>query len=72
MAINNWAPAFKAAKILDMPRNELNGLCNNKAFKLGKHYTSGPLTRSRDTYYWNIPAVEAMLSELSSNAEAVA
>ncbi len=68
MAITNWVPASKASKELDIPRKELNGMCDNSMFKLGKHYGAGPSTRSRETFYWNLPAVRAVLNKMSSDA----
>jgi len=61
----NWAPVHKAERILDIDRKELHRMRDNGTFKLGRHYGAGPLTRSRDTYYWNIPLVKNRLSELS-------
>ena len=60
----NWAPVHKAERILEIPRQDLHRMRDNGTFKLGKHYGAGPLTRSRDTYYWNIPLVKNRLSEL--------
>jgi len=42
---------------------------DNGSLKLGKHYGAGPLTRSRDTYYWNIPKMEHVLFHLRKRAE---
>ena len=72
MAITNWVPAHKAAKDLDIPRKELNGMCNKSMFKLGKHYGACPSTRCRDTYYWNLPAVRAVLNKMASDATTAA
>ena len=62
----NWAPVHKAERILDIDRKDLHRMRDNGTFKLGRHYGAGPLTRSRDTYYWNIPLVQNRLSELEN------
>ena len=58
----NWQPVHKAERILDIPRQELHRMRDDGTFKLGKHYGAGPLTRSRDSYYWNIPKVQEILN----------
>lgn len=60
----NWAPIHKAERILEIDRKDLHRMRDNGTFKLGRHYGAGPLTRSRDTYYWNIPLVKNRLLEL--------
>lgn len=60
----NWAPVHKAERILEIDRKDLHRMRDNGTFKLGRHYGAGPLTRSRDTYYWNIPLVRNQLLEL--------
>ena len=55
---NCWQPVHKAEKLLEIDRKELHRMRDNGTVKLGKHYGAGPLTRSRDTYYWNIPQME--------------
>jgi hypothetical protein len=60
----NWAPVHKAERILEIDRKDLHRMRDNGTFKLGRHYGAGPLTRSRDTYYWNIPLVKNRLLEL--------
>ena len=67
----NWAPVHKAERILDIDRKDLHRMRDNGTFKLGRHYGAGPLTRSRDTYYWNIPLVQHRLSELENQSQAV-
>ncbi len=62
----NWAPVHKAERILEIDRKDLHRMRDNGTFKLGRHYGAGPLTRSRDTYYWNIPLVQDRLSELEN------
>ncbi len=62
----NWAPVHKAERILEIDRKDLHRMRDNGTFKLGRHYGAGPLTRSRDTYYWNIPLVKNRLSELEN------
>ena len=61
-----WAPVHKAERILEIDRKDLHRMRDNGTFKLGRHYGAGPLTRSRDTYYWNIPLVQDRLSELEN------
>ena len=58
----NWQPVHKAERILDVTRQELHRMRDDGTFKLGKHYGAGPLTRSRDSYYWNIPKVQEILN----------
>jgi hypothetical protein len=60
----NWAPVHKAVQILQIDRKDLHRMRDNGTFKLGKHYGAGPATRSRDTYYWNIPLVKKQLLEM--------
>ena len=61
----NWAPVHKAERLLGIDRKDLHRMRDDGTFKLGKHYGAGPMTRSRDSYYWNIPLVENRLKELS-------
>ena len=59
-----WQPVHKAEKILDIDRKDLHRMRDDGTLKLGKHYGAGPMTRSRDTYYWNIPRMEHVLYHL--------
>jgi hypothetical protein len=72
MLSKNWVPVHKAEKILEIKRDELHRMRDDGTFKLGKHYGAGPLTRSRDTYYWNIPLVEKQLNTMRSTAQIAA
>ena len=58
----NWQPVHKAERILDITRQDLHRMRDDGTFKLGTHYGAGPLTRSRDSYYWNIPKVQEILN----------
>lgn len=69
MPSNHWVPVHKAERILETPRSELHRMRDNGTFKLGRHYGAGPLTRSRDSYYWNIPKCEAVLKQLQTTAQ---
>ncbi len=62
----NWAPVHKAERILDIDRKDLHRMRDNGTYKPGRHSGEGPLTRSRDTTYWNIPLVQNRLSELEN------
>ena len=64
---NCWQPVHKAEKLLEIDRKELHRMRDNGTVKLGKHYGAGPLTRSRDTYYWNIPKMDATQINLIIN-----
>jgi len=72
MLSKNWVPVHKAEKILEINRDELHRMRDDGTFKLGKHYGAGPLTRSRDTYYWNIPLVEKQLNAMHNTAQSAA
>lgn len=65
MASNPWTPAHKAARILEIPRNELHRMRDDGTCELGHHYGAGPLTRSRDTYYWHIPRMKKLMAKQS-------
>ena len=68
---NCWQPVHKAEKLLEIDRKELHRMRDNGTVKLGKHYGAGPLTRSRDTYYWNIPQMEHVLFHLRKRVVAL-
>ena len=61
MASNPWAPVHKAERILSISRTELHRMRDDGTCKLGHHYGAGPMTRSRDSYYWNIPRMQKLL-----------
>lgn len=71
MPANHWVPVHKAERILEIPRKELHRMRDDGTFKLGRHYGAGPMTRSRDSYYWNIPKVQKRLSELKQQDNVV-
>jgi len=60
---NPWQPMHRAARMLDLDRGTLLQMRDSDEYKLGKHYGAGPLTRSRDSYYWNIPRTAQMLKQ---------
>ena len=62
MASNPWTPAHRAARQLDISREELHRLRDTDACKLGHHYGAGSLTRSKDSYYWHVPCMKQLLS----------
>jgi hypothetical protein len=67
----SWQPVHKAERLLEIDRKELHRMRDNGSLKLGKHYGAGPLTRSRDTYYWNIPQMEHVLFHLRKRVVAL-
>ena len=69
MLSNYWVPVHKAERILETPRADLHRMRDDGTFKLGRHYGAGPLTRSRDSYYWNIPKCKAVLKQLQETAQ---
>jgi len=60
---SSWFPLHKAERVLEVSRKELHLMRDNGTAKLGHHYGAGPLTRSRDTYYWNIPRMKKLLTQ---------
>ncbi len=60
---SSWVPLHKAERVLEVSRKELHQMRDNGTAKLGHHYGAGPLTRSRDTYYWNIPRMKKLLTQ---------
>ena len=64
---DNWQPIHRAAKMLNVDRPTLYRMRDSETFKLGKHYGAGPMTRSRDSYYWNVPLVEQILKQQQEN-----
>mgnify|MGYP007073202926 CR=1 FL=1 len=65
VALKAWVPVHKAERILEIDRKELHRMRDDGTFKLGHHYGAGPLTRSRDTYYWHIDRVQNCLKRLT-------
>lgn len=63
MASDPWFPVHKAERTLGVSRKELHKMRDNGICKLGHHYGAGPMTRSRDSYYWNIPRMKKLLAE---------
>ena len=62
MASNPWLPVHKAERVLSISRKELHRMRDDGTCKLGHHYGAGPMTRSRDSYYWNIPRMQKLLT----------
>ena len=44
--------------MLEVDRKDLYRMRDSGDLKLGKHYGAGPMTRSRDSYYWNVPLMK--------------
>lgn len=63
MASNPWLPLHKAERTLGISRKELHRMRDDGTCKLGHHYGAGPMTRSRDSYYWNIPRMKKLLGQ---------
>ena len=61
MASNPWVPVHKAERVLSITRKELHRMRDDGTCKLGHHYGAGPMTRSRDSYYWNVPRMQKLL-----------
>jgi len=68
VTLKAWVPVHKAERILEIDRKELHRMRDDGTFKLGYHYGAGPLTRSRDTYYWHIDRVQKRLNRMSSTS----
>lgn len=68
----DWVPSHRAQKILNISRDDLHRMRDDGTFKLGKHYGAGPMTRSRDSYYWNVPRVERLLKREQDNGSLAA
>ena len=66
MALKHWVPVHKAEQILEINRKDLHRMRDDGTFKLGHHYGAGPLTRSRDTYYWHIERVQKCLKKVTN------
>jgi hypothetical protein len=60
----HWVPVHKAERLLGISREDLHRMRDDGTFKLGRHYGAGPLTRSRDSYYWNVPKCQKVLKQL--------
>lgn len=68
MASNYWLPVHKAEKELGVPRSELHKMRDSGPAKLGHHFGAGPMTRSRDSYYWHIPRMKRLLTAMQGQA----
>ena len=55
---SSWQPIHRAVKMLELDRKDLYRMRDSGDLKLGKHYGAGPMTRSRDSYYWNVPLMQ--------------
>lgn len=71
MAFNPWLPVHKASKELGVSRSELHKMRDDGTAKLGKHYGAGPMTRSRDSYYWHVPRMQKLLSTQEQGSSVV-
>lgn len=60
---SSWQPIHRAAKMLEVDRKDLYRMRDSGDLKLGKHYGAGPMTRSRDSYYWNVPLMKNKLKQ---------
>ena len=61
---SSWQPIHRAVKILEVDRKDLYRMRDSGDLKLGKHYGAGPMTRSRDSYYWNVPLMQKVLKQM--------
>ena len=71
MASNPWVPVHKAERLLGVSRKQLHQMRDDGTCKLGHHYGAGPLTRSRDSYYWNIPRMKKLLAQAAKPEQEV-
>ena len=60
---SSWQPIHRAVKMLELDRKDLYRMRDSGDLKLGKHYGAGPMTRSRDSYYWNVPLMKKELKQ---------
>ena len=60
---SSWQPIHRAVKMLELDRKDLYRMRDSGDLKLGKHYGAGPMTRSRDSYYWNVPLMKKALKQ---------
>jgi hypothetical protein len=60
---SSWQPIHRAVKMLEVDRKDLYRMRDSGDLKLGKHYGAGPMTRSRDSYYWNVPLMKKALKQ---------
>jgi hypothetical protein len=70
--VNSWQPRHRAVKMLGVDASTLYKMRDSGDYKLGKHYGAGPMTRCRDTYYWNIPLVATILKQKQEQKTACA
>ena len=68
---SSWQPIHRAAKMLEVDRKDLYRMRDSGDLKLGKHYGAGPMTRSRDSYYWNIPRMKKLLAQAAKPEQEV-
>lgn len=61
---SSWQPIHRAVKMLELDRKDLYRMRDSGDLKLGKHYGAGPMTRSRDSYYWNVPLMKKTLKQM--------
>lgn len=61
--VSSWQPRHRAVKMLGVDPRTLYRMRDSGDYKLGKHFGAGPMTRCRDTYYWNIPLVAKLLKQ---------
>ena len=61
---SSWQPIHRAVKMLEVDRKDLYRMRDSGDLKLGKHYGAGPMTRSRDSYYWNVPLMQKALKQM--------
>jgi hypothetical protein len=60
---SSWQPIHRAVKLLNVGREDLYRMRDSGDLKLGKHYGAGPMTRSRDSYYWNVPLMQKTIKQ---------
>jgi hypothetical protein len=64
-AQSQWVSVQKAEELLGIDKRTLFKYRDNGTLKLGPHYAAFPETRSRDTYRWNVKAVQKELAKIN-------
>lgn len=61
---SNWVSANQVQELLGIDKKTLFKYRDNGTLKLGPHYAAFPETRSRDSYRWNVKAVQKELAKI--------
>jgi len=68
-----WFSINKAEEMLGLDRKTLFRFRDDGTLKLGTHFTAFPgKTWSRDSYYWNVKAVQRFLQKQASDQQPMA